>query len=148
MNQRGADAFHFVGTNGCADPTAADSHTPLHFAGDHCFRERDNEVGIVIFKIEAVSPEVRYFMANRTGLRNLLFFQPTPTVVGSDTHLHAASSRLSLPAAVRSASTSAPSGQSRPAGTETLALRSWPRALAFSLPVTTHRICRARLRMG
>ena len=79
MNQRGADAFHFVGTNGCADPTAADIATPrCTLPAITASASGIMKSGSVIFKIEAVSPGVRYFMANHTGFAINSSFSPNP----------------------------------------------------------------------
>src|SRR6266446_6064030 len=52
------------------------------------------------------------------------------------------------PAAARSAKITARSWQIRPAGIEGSPLRMRSSAPTFSLPVTSHRMCRARLMIG
>src|SRR5262249_35469997 len=55
LDQRGVDSFHLVGADRCTYPAAADGHAPLHFAFGNRVNEWDDEVRIVVTRIEAVT---------------------------------------------------------------------------------------------
>jgi len=51
MDEAGTNARNFVGTNGRADPTAANGQASIHLAGRHGLRERHHEVGLIVMRV-------------------------------------------------------------------------------------------------
>jgi hypothetical protein len=62
--------------------------TPFHLPGRNCLSERDDEVGIVIARIETVGSHVDHFMPCFDKVSDQLFLQAKSTMVGSNPHAH------------------------------------------------------------
>jgi hypothetical protein len=58
VNERRADACDLVGADRRAHAAAADRHAALYLSRDHGTRKRDDEVGIVVVRIERVGAEI------------------------------------------------------------------------------------------
>ena len=63
LDQTGANALDFVQTNRSANAAAANRHTSVHFSNRHGLAQRNDEIGIIIFRRQRVSAEVSYLMA-------------------------------------------------------------------------------------
>jgi hypothetical protein len=112
VDQTGTNTHNLIGTNGRTDAAAADRHPTLYFAGGNSFRERDDEIWVVVAGIKAVSAEVHYFMADCAKLGDEFFFQAKSTVIGGDSEAHVFSSSAlvhaaNCPAAALSANSTA-----------------------------------------
>src|SRR5262245_7776802 len=113
-----ANARHLVGTYRRADSTAANSHASIHLAGCDCLRKRNHEIGIIVLGIQIVGTEVHHLVASRFKFDHEVFFETESTMIGSDANPHAISLSPSMrfPAAALSASSTALSRRTRPAG--------------------------------
>ena len=58
VDERRADAGDLVGADRRANAAAADRHAALHLSGDDGLRERNDEVGIVVVRIERERAEI------------------------------------------------------------------------------------------
>jgi hypothetical protein len=96
MHEARANARNLVSANGCADPAAADGYAAVHFSRRYCPGQGDNEVGIVVTRVQAVSAEIDYLMPRLAKLRDKLLFQTESTVISSDSNPHILSSTLVL----------------------------------------------------
>ena len=86
VDEAGADAGHFVGDDACADATAADRHSTLHFSGGNGTRQRHDEIRVVIRWREL---EIAIINDLRTGLtqhHSKILLQLMATMIGSDAH--------------------------------------------------------------
>src|SRR5260370_2937038 len=88
LNQPGADARNFVGTDRGPYPTAADRDAALHFPRSHSLGERDDEVGIVVAGIQAVCPHIDHLVPSLAKMGNQFFLQTKATVICGDSQAH------------------------------------------------------------
>src|SRR5689334_3298592 len=58
LNQAGPDPRNLVRTDRGADSTAAHSYTAFHLPGSNRLSERDDEVGIIVSRIQAERPHI------------------------------------------------------------------------------------------
>src|SRR5262245_32527712 len=119
VDESGANARHFVGTDTRADPTAANSHASIHLAGRDGLRERQHEVGIIVLRIQTISAEVHDLVPSRIKFGHDFFLESESSMIGSHSNPHAMSlspSPVRLPAAALSASNTALFCSTRPAG--------------------------------
>src|SRR5262249_41156985 len=114
-----ASPRHFVGTYRRADSTTANSHASIHLTGHDGLRERDHEVGIIVRRVQAMRAEVHHLVTSRMKFGHNFFFESEASMIGGDSNSHAISlSPLPVcsPAAALSASSTALSRRTRPAG--------------------------------
>jgi hypothetical protein len=88
VDQPGADAGYFVGTDGSAHAAPADCHATLDLPRGNGSSERDDEVGIVIVRGETMRPEIDNLMTCRTELRKQFLLQTKSAVIRRDSHEH------------------------------------------------------------
>ena len=107
LNQTGADAFDFVQANRGAHAAATNRHATVHFAGSNGLTQRNDEIGIIIFRRQLVSAEISYLMARISQSGSQLFLQLKPTVISRNSYPHISSfiCYSFFPAAARSART-------------------------------------------
>src|SRR5262245_5580534 len=159
VDQRRADAGNLVGTDGSADPAAADGDPTLHRAVRHRAGEGDDEVGVVVVRVQTASAEVHDVVPEPAKAAEQILLQVESAVIGGDANAHARLSasgcqilrgliQAAWPAAARSARTKACSWRTRPAGMDRSPLRRRSNILTLSPPVTSHRIRRERLSIG
>src|SRR5208282_3532943 len=91
MHQSRASAHNFVGTNGSADAAAADGNSALDIARHYGSGKRDNEVRIVVTRIQAVRTEIDDFMPCSSKLCDKFLFQTKSPVIRGDPNPHALS---------------------------------------------------------
>lgn len=84
VNQAGADARNLVGADRSTDAAAADGDPPFYLPRNHS--QWDDEIGIVVTKVQPMSPEIDHFMACSSELGHQFFLQAKPTVIGGDSH--------------------------------------------------------------
>src|SRR6185295_5136944 len=151
LNQASADAVDLVRANRSADAAAANRQTTMHRFSGYCLAKRNDEVGIIIIGRQLMSTEVHDLVTGGFQSDDQLLFQGKAAVVCCYAYTHEvpfASIALVLPAAARSANTTAVSFRMRPAGMDASpSARRW-RISAFPGPFTNHRMLRARLRTG
>jgi hypothetical protein len=99
VDQTGTNAHNLVGTDGRTNAAATDRHAALYFAGGNSFRERDDEIGIVVGGVKAVSAEVHDFMAGCAKPANEFFLQAETAVIGGNSNPHVFSSTVLVHAA-------------------------------------------------
>src|SRR6478609_349287 len=75
LDESGANARHFVGTNGRADPTAANGQATIYLAGCDGLRERHHEVGIIVLLVQAMGAEIHHLMARPFQFGTEIFFE-------------------------------------------------------------------------
>jgi len=97
VDETGANAFHLVGAHRCPDTAAADRDAAIHLARNHRFAKRDNIVGVIVARIQAVSTEVNYLMSRSADFGNQLFLQSESTVICGNAYAHADSFQLLVP---------------------------------------------------
>ena len=73
VNQPCSDTRNFVCADGSADAAAADCHAAFHVPGSNRLGERDDEVGVVIARIQAVSSDIDYLVPSFAKMSNQLF---------------------------------------------------------------------------
>jgi hypothetical protein len=88
VDQTGTNTYNLIGTNGRTNAAATDCHATLYVAGGDSLRERNDEIGVVVGGVKAVSAEIHYLMAGCTKLGNKFFFQAESTVIGGDSDPH------------------------------------------------------------
>jgi hypothetical protein len=54
----------------------------------HGLGERENKVGIIVRRVQAVSSEINHLMARIAKLGDKLYFQAESTVIGGDSNPH------------------------------------------------------------
>ncbi|MGC2433843.1 MAG: hypothetical protein WA433_08680 [Desulfobaccales bacterium] len=86
VNQAGADARNLVGADRSTDTAAADGDPPFHLPRNHSLGQGDDEIGVVIGRVQPMSPEIDHLMAHGPELGQQLFLQSKPTVIGGDSH--------------------------------------------------------------
>jgi hypothetical protein len=62
VDQGGTNAQDPVGANGRSHTTPADGNPAVHITYGDCLSEGENEIGVIIAGIQAVSTEVHNFM--------------------------------------------------------------------------------------
>src|SRR5229473_7450160 len=88
LNQSGSDTRNFVRTHRGADSAAADSQATFHLSGRNRLSERDDEVGIIVARIETVRPEIDHLMPLFAKVSHQLFLQAKSTVIGCNSYAH------------------------------------------------------------
>jgi hypothetical protein len=63
VDQSGANARNFVGTDAGAHPAAADREAAFHLASGHSLREGNDEIGIVVARTQGMGAKIDYLMA-------------------------------------------------------------------------------------
>ena len=58
VDQGGPNSQNFVSANRRSDTASTNRNSALYFAGGHCFGERDNEIGVIVARVEIASAEV------------------------------------------------------------------------------------------
>src|SRR5258708_7656309 len=88
LNQPGADPRNLARTDRRADSAAADSQAAFHLSGSNRLSERDDEVGIIVARIETVRPEIDHLMPLLAKVSHQLFLQAKSTVIGCNSYAH------------------------------------------------------------
>src|SRR5215467_8387424 len=96
VNERRPDAPNLVRAHRRADAAATDRYTAIHLTRDHCLREWNYVVGIVIAFAQAMSAKIYNFMTRRAQLADQFLLQTKSTVIGGNPHAHILSFRPSL----------------------------------------------------
>src|SRR5262245_1604933 len=164
MNQSGTGARNLVRADRGTDAATADGNSALHRTRRHRLRERDDEVRIVVVGAQLVRPEINDIMSGSAQTRGQVLLQLESPMIGRDSHVHDVVSAIwfqrpdgpgavnewsrSAPAASWSASTRARPRLIRPAGIERSAVYRRASMSAFSGPVTSQTMLRARFSMG
>ena len=78
VDEGGADTGDFVGADRCAHTAAADSHAALYLSGNDGLGERNDEVGIVVLRIQRVRAEIHDFVARGAQVVMSSSFRPNP----------------------------------------------------------------------
>jgi hypothetical protein len=89
MNQAGAGTLDLVGTDRRANTAPANRYAAIHFSRDHRQGERNNEVRIVVIKLQTVRAEINDLMPGGLEPGDEFFLQPKPAVIRgyADTHI-------------------------------------------------------------
>jgi hypothetical protein len=87
-NERGTDTRDLIGAHSDTDAAAADGHTAIHAAPGNRVRERNDEVGIIVFRIHGEGPKVPYFVSGGSKPTRHLFFQVDTAMIGCDSNTH------------------------------------------------------------
>jgi hypothetical protein len=87
-DQTGSNARNLVGADCGAHAAAANGYPALHIARRHLPGEWGDKIGIVVPRIQTISPEVDYLVTRRRQARKQIFLQPKPTVIGRDSKTH------------------------------------------------------------
>src|SRR5262245_43637000 len=147
VDQRRADAGNLVATDGRADPASADGDSALNRAVSHRAGQGNDEVRVVVVRVQAVSAEIHDLVPEPTKAAAQIPFPVESAVIAGDAKAHARLSASGLqiahrliqaawPAASRSARTSACSRRTRPAGMDGSPPRRRSSIATLSPPVT------------
>src|ERR1051326_4457381 len=150
-DQSRANSGNLVCADRRSDAAAAHRDAAIHFAGCHGLRERDDKIGIIVCRFQAVRAIIGDVVPGTSEAGHQTFLQFIPAVIGGDSYTQRAPPSMTarwLRAASPSASTVACSPRMRPAGIARSPVTTRLTMGAFSAPVTTHRTRRARLRTG
>src|SRR5262245_28270278 len=88
VHQAGTNTRYLVCAHRRTDAATADCHPALDRSGHHSSSERDNEVGIVVVRVEAMRPEIDELMPRSAETSNQFFLQTKPTMIRSYSHTH------------------------------------------------------------
>src|SRR5262249_22491385 len=161
--QSGTDARNFIGADRGPDAAAAHGDSALHGACRDRLGERDDEVRIVVVGAQLVRSEIDDVVSGAARPPGQALLQLESHVIGAGPRCMMSSPRWrqrpdgpravnessrSVPAASWSASTKAWSRPIRPAGIDRSAAYRRASMSAFSGPVTSQTMLRARLSMG
>jgi hypothetical protein len=100
FDQRGTDSRYLIGANRRPDAAAADGHPALDLSRRHSPGQGDDEVRIIVARIQGMGSEIDDLMPRRAKMSNQFFLQAKPTMVrsNSDAHIiHLADATLSFP---------------------------------------------------
>src|SRR5208337_3882224 len=86
VNQAGANARNLVGADRGTDAAAADGDPPFHLPRNHSLGQWDDEIGIVVTRVQTMSTEIDHLMAGSSKLGHQLFLQTKPAMIGGDSH--------------------------------------------------------------
>src|SRR5262245_33010395 len=87
-DQTGVSSRNLIGADRRADAAAANCNSALHFPSGYRLREGNDEIGVVVTRIEAVRAEVDYFMSRRTQTSGQIFLQGESAVIRGDPYAH------------------------------------------------------------
>src|SRR5262249_14206529 len=96
-DQRGMTSGNLAGTDGRADAAPAHRDAALERSSRHRLRERNDEVRIVVVRVQRVRSEIDDVVTGGAKPCEQILFQVKPTMIGGDTQVHAGSPRVSAP---------------------------------------------------
>src|SRR5437870_1058642 len=88
MHQPGANGWYLVCADRRADAAAADRHPALDRPRRHSASERDDEVGIIVARVQAMRAEIDDLMPRLAEMSNQFFLQAKPTMIRGNSHAH------------------------------------------------------------
>src|SRR5262245_66651130 len=91
VDQRGANTPNLVGTHRRADAAAGDRHPAIHLHADHCLRQRDHIVGIVIAFAQSMGTKIDNLMSCVAKMGNQLLLQAKSTMIRGNSNSHSLS---------------------------------------------------------
>ncbi len=89
MDQRGTNTRNLVGADRGAHAAAADRHPALDRPRRHGLGQRDDEVRIVVVRVQLVRTEIDDVVPGRAKPRDQIPFQAKPPMIGGNSHVHA-----------------------------------------------------------
>jgi len=88
MNQAGPYTLGFIGTDRGPHTTATNRNTPLHLTSNHCSGQRRDIIGVIIARIQLMSPEVDNFMTRSFQLGDELLLEFKSAVICCKSYTH------------------------------------------------------------
>ena len=79
---------YLVGTDRCADTATADRHATLHLSRGNRARQRNNEIGIVICRVQVMRAEIDDLMPRCAQVRDKLLLQTKSAVIRGNANAH------------------------------------------------------------
>src|SRR5262245_27034743 len=94
MDQGRTNARNLVRADRGPHATAADGHAALERPRRHRLGERDNEVGIVVVRLQRVGAEIDDVVSGSSEPCDQLLFRLEPALIGGNSHLHGVGSAM------------------------------------------------------
>src|SRR5262249_56759626 len=88
VNQPGGDTGNFVRPAGAPHATAAEGHAALERPRRHRLGERNDEVGIVVVRLQRIGAEIDDVVSGGAKPFDELLFQLEPAVIGGNSQAH------------------------------------------------------------
>src|SRR5439155_6357863 len=79
---------NLVGTDRHAHTAAADRDATIHLPRHHGLGERDDEVRIIVARVQTMRPKIDSFMPRPVEMCNQLVFQTKSTMIHVNSHSH------------------------------------------------------------